>query len=88
MSAKRRKNNRREEAHFHQVLSCCEEFHLTMMMHFPGVEPNDVASLSCGCCTDLLVGVCHGRGLQGESVIDCMTNHTDSTVVIRSGALH
>lgn len=55
-------------------LSCCDKFHMIMLMHFPDVEPNAIEELSCFRCTDFKCGACKGELLYGQKVIECMVD--------------
>ena len=56
------------------------ELQLMIMCHFPtGIGDH----VTCDSCQDFHIGVCDGRGLQGEGLVDCMVDHlSDPTLEI------
>lgn len=77
MGKKRLRINRRQEKSMVHGLDCCQRFTVTMLAHFPQVEPNDVLALSCDGCMDKRAGICEGRGLVADQVMMCMQAHTE-----------
>lgn len=82
MAKKKLRNNGLQEKKLIHELSCCERFSITMLAHFPHVEPNNVAALSCDGCMDKRSGICGGRGLIADDVMTCMHAHTEGGFVM------
>lgn len=78
--AERRFRRNKEESRTVENLTESDQFALTVMMHFPGIEPGNVEALSCDGCEDYRVGVCPGGGLEGEKVLECMLVHSQDTI--------